>query len=323
MIPADLKQQGVMLCSASKDVHYDVDLAVRMLDEGGKHVFDMKYDGIRSLAFVDEGVVTLINRRGVDITFRYPEVVAALANAYPSGSIALDGEIVVFDAEGNADFAASHRRDAQQNVRSVAPLVAQFPATLMAFDLLHFHGDDLRRMPYKARHAILSTQAKTAFGNAGSALAWSTPRTDGLAYWQEVKSKGLEGLVAKSLTAPYRAGRSANWVKLKVCHQISVIATGYTEGKGSRKGKIGAIEMTMIGPDSQPVRVGEVGTGFTQKTLAELQALMDAGTLLVIEVEITAITKEGKCRFPSYKGVRTDKSVLECTTDQLQGIPII
>lgn len=321
MIPAELYDQGVMLCSPSNKTHPDVDVAVKMLDDAGTHVFDMKYDGVRALAFVSDGIPKLINRRGVDITYRYPEIETKLAETYAKQDIILDGEVVVMRADGTADFAATHLRDAQQNVHAVNNLVSQHPASLMAFDLLRFHADDLRNLPYRGRHAVMATQAAAVFD--GTTLRWSKPRPDGLEYWREIRESGQEGLVAKALKAPYRSGRRSEWIKLKVAFQVSVVATGMTAGKGQRREKFGALEMSLVTPDGKIARVGEVGTGFTDKDLALIKPRMEAGELLVLEVEFTALTKEGKFRFPSFKGLRTDKVPTDCTTDQLEGVPIV
>jgi bifunctional non-homologous end joining protein LigD len=113
-----------------------------------------------------------------------------------------------------------------------------------------------------------------------------------------------------------------NWIKLKQVFQISVIATGTTQGSGKRAGTFGAIVMTLVGPDG-PVSIGEVGTGFNDREIKEIKQRMESGELLVLEVEIAAMTKQGKVRFPSFKYIRTDVTPLDCTIDQLDAIPVI
>lgn len=322
-IHPDLFRQGPMLCSASKEIHPDVDTAVRQLVDGGNHVFDTKYDGIRCLAYVSDGEVTLINRRGIDITYRYPEIHLALLQAYASTDVVLDSEIVVLDARGNANFAATHRRDAQSGPQAAAKLAEVWPATLMAFDILHFDGNDFRPMPYKARHALLSVQSKVKFAGTMT-LQWSQPCIDGIEAFNRARATGQEGLVAKALGAPYRAGRASAWIKCKVAYTVSCVAVGYTEGKGARRGMIGAVKIRLVKPDGSLYDCGEVGTGFNHADLRDLQPRIDAGEMLVFEVELTGVYKdEGKFRFPSYKGLRTDVDPVDCTTDQLDGIPVI
>lgn len=314
MIPSELRAQELMLCAASRTVNGNVHQAVEQLHRLGGYFFEQKFDGIRCIAFVDNGIVQLVNRRSVDITYRYPEIVQSLSTAFPTQSRVFDGEIICLN-NGKPDFSRSHMRDAQQNVKSVAALIPLMPATFMIFDLL-FNGEDLRRVAYAGRRALL--QVETANGDA---LAWSCSTRDGLSLWQDVLTNGLEGLIAKRDTSFYKAGRNS-WIKLKVTHTVSVIATGYTAGQGKRAPGIGAVEMSLI-RDGAQVRCGEVGTGFSDADLKRVKIRMDAGELLVLEVELSNITKDGKFRFPSFKGVRTDMSLLDCQWDQVLTIPVI
>lgn len=315
-------QQPVMLAEPSKKVAPDVEGVIDGFVARGDYFFDMKWDGIRCLVYTSDGNVRLVNRAERDITYRYPEIVEAFAKAYPRGEMVFDGEIVCFGDDGKPDFAGAHLRDAQPGPRQAEQLMRKHPATFMAFDMLWNLGHDLRAIPYSVRRQLLQAEASSRF--VKPTLQWSRSETDGHTMWKFVTDNGLEGLIAKRGGSVYKAGRSIDWVKLKKAFQISVIATGTTKGTGKRAGTFGAITMTLIKPDSTFISIGEVGTGFSDKQLVEIKQRMDAGELLVLEVELTGIFKDtGKARFPSFKYIRTDVTALECTTAQLDAIPEI
>lgn len=307
-------------CASSKKVAATPEQAIVQLQRDGWY-FELKLDGVRCVAYVEDGTVTLINRRMADITGRYPEVVRDLGAAFPTGSIALDGEIICYGDDKSLrkpDFTRIHKRDAQPPTKTavIEKLAAQWPATFVAFDILHNDGDDLRPMPYAARRHLLRTLIGDRFEQVDS-VECILSEQDGALMWDFCEQHGLEGLIAKQRTSPYRPGRTAAWVKLKKVDSVSVVAVGYTHGEGARAGEIGAINIALI-DNGQPVDVGRVGTGFNARDLVDLKQRMDAGELLVLEVEYAnwgAQTK--KLRFPAYKGIRSDVAPTDCTLDQL------
>lgn len=318
----DIRDQPVMLCEPSKKIAASVEGVLDGLMQRGDYWWDLKFDGIRALAYVTDGQVKLVNRVERDVTFRYPEIVAAFAQAYPRGSMVFDGEIVCFGPDGKPDFARAHKRDAQSGATAAASLVATAPATFMAFDLLWHLGHDLRAIPYTVRRQLLQAEATTSFKST-DALQWSRSEKDGHTMWKFIVDNGMEGLIAKRGGSTYKAGRSPDWIKLKSVFSISVIATASTQGSGKRASTFGSLTMTLL-DGTTPVNIGEVGTGFNDKQLVEIKQRMDAGELLVLEVELTGIFKEtGKARFPSFKYVRTDCGPLDCTIDQLAAVPTI
>jgi bifunctional non-homologous end joining protein LigD len=310
--------QGPMLASPGKNP----DAVLAQLLTGGRHVFDLKWDGVRVLAFIQDGQVTLKNRNGVNTTDRFPEVVERLAALYPTGTRVFDGEMLCFDPDsGKPTFARISRRDRTGTPSKIEALAKSMPATYMVFDLLWFDGDDLRIQPLSARLALLKVDAARFRSDDDARVALSMLSDDGAAMWGVIKSQGMEGLIAKDKLAPYRGGRAPAWVKLKPVASVTCVVVGYTVGQGARAGKFGALEIGLL-YDGNLKHWGEVGTGFTDKMLADLKPRVDAGEMLVIEVEVQNITPDGKPRFPSYKGLRTDQGILDCDAAQLASIPV-
>lgn len=342
-IPQELNGMMPMLAVPSHHIAPDVETAVKQLHASGGWYFDIKWDGVRCLAYINDGHVKLINRRQVDISFRYPEIVAALSVLYANETRILDGELVCLVNEqgdpAKPDFALIHRRDAQANVRSVEALAAKYPATFIPFDLLCFGGDDIRTMPYVARRSMLAKdltahiEKATPDPNERVKLATSVTVTggldDGAKMWQIVKDFGHEGLIAKLSSATYKSGRQRTWVKLKQTWRITAAIGGYTPGKGSRADKFGALEIVVLDANDEFVNIGECGTGFDAAMIDALKALIDAKQITLVEIELQNMTKPtdgfplGKMRFPSFKGIRTDVGIMDCNYHQLDGIPVI
>ena len=303
-----------MTCSSSKKIAPTPEQAIEILTRDG-YFYETKLDGVRVVAYIEDGVVTLVNRRMVETTGRYPEVVAGLAAAFPTGSKVFDGEVVCYK-DGKPAFERIHKRDAQPVTKTatIAKLAADWPATFVVFDLLHNDGDNLRDVPYFARRKLLQVLVSRT---VVSAVEWIKSDTAGKVMWAFTNEHGLEGLIAKAKNSRYTPGRSSTWIKLKKVDSVSCVAVGYDFGEGSRSGRIGAIKLALV-EGANTIDVGRVGTGFTEKDLDELKTRMDAGELLVLEVEYAnwgAASK--KLRFPSYKGIRTDVAPTDCTLDQL------
>lgn len=311
-------EQAPMLASPGKNP----EAVLRQLLTGGRHTFDLKWDGVRVLAFIEDGKVRLRNRNGVDTTDRFPEVVERLAALYPVGTRVFDGEMLCFDPDsGKPTFARISKRDRTGSPVKIDVLARQMPATYMVFDLLWFEGDDLRAQPLSARLALLKVDAARFASDEDSRLALSMFSDDGAAMWNVIKTKGMEGLIAKDKLAPYRGGRAPAWVKLKPVASVTCVVVGYTAGQGARAGKFGALEIGLL-YDGNLKHWGEVGTGFTDAMLADLKPRVDAGELLLVEVEIQNVTPDGKPRFPSFKGVRTDVTILDADASQLDTVPV-
>lgn len=323
MIDQGMLGQSVMLASPSNVKAPTPEATLRQLHARG-WLFDVKWDGVRCMAFVDDGKVRLVNRNGVDITQRYPDVAAYLLQTYPpdpaiDGSRVFDGEIICLGPDGKPDFNRLSKRDRQTTVEGTHKLLRSHPAIFAVFDLLWMNGHDLRTTPFGGRRAILEEEPRLYGWD--SLRIWLSPcAPDGATMWNVVNGQALEGLIAKDPSSVYRAGRAQTWVKIKVVHRASVIVTGWEEGTGKRKGKIGALLVSVW--DNGALReVGKLGTGLTDAELSHLQGIVcdphyAQGERLVVEAEYANFTKDKRLRFPSYKGVRTDVPEQDCTIDQ-------
>jgi bifunctional non-homologous end joining protein LigD len=163
-------------------------------------VYEEKYDGWRMVAYKREGQVRLVSRPGRDHTKRFPALVAAIA-ALPPSTLILDGEVCIFDERLVSRF---------EWLRHGKPPGVATPPVFMAFDCLHVAGRDLRELALRARRERLEYVLEGRLILPARRLA-----DDGLTAWQEVLTRGYEGLVAKDPASPYVGGRTLSWLKVK------------------------------------------------------------------------------------------------------------
>jgi bifunctional non-homologous end joining protein LigD len=311
-------------------------------DEAG-WAYELKWDGIRALAYLQDGQVRLVSRLGRDMTRAYPELhqlatqPAAQSAAQPAterswSQAVLDGEIVAFDPAGRPSFELLQQRMHVTAPIRAARLAAAVPVTYLAFDLLSLDGRGLLTAGYASRRSALE-----GLGLPGP--YWQVPPAftgyrggDVLAASGE---HGLEGIVAKRLDSRYEPGtRSAAWRKVKNTYRQEVVIGGWKPGEGARSGQIGSLLIGVYGAAGDLAYAGHVGTGFTAVTLHQLGRLL--GPLrtgsppfrtaipaeharnvtwvqprLVAEVEFAGWTSAGRMRAASYKGLRPDKDPAE------------
>lgn len=281
--------------------------------------FEVKWDGIRILARVEDGAVQLMTRNRIDASGRYPEL-SALGDALGGRSAVLDGEVVAFDAAGRATFEAL-----QQRPHTADESAGSRGVTYILFDILALDGRSLLATPYRERRGILE-------GLAVDGPHWRTPLATiggGDALFATTREQGLEGIVAKRLDSTYEPGRRpGTWLKVKHQRRQEFVIGGWVPGAGKRSGTIGALVLGYY-DDGDLVSAGKVGTGFTDALLAELLerlAPLERETSpftrgatppharfveprLVGEVEFTEWTsRTGQLRHPSFKGLRLDKA---------------
>ena len=214
--------------------------------------YEIKWDGYRTMAFVDDGRVRWQSSNGLDVTAKYPELdgFAASVNA-PSAIV--DGELVVLDANGRPSFELMQRHETQ--------------VAFYAFDVLQIAGTDTISLGYEQRRTLLESLVEPA-------THWMVPPHhigDGAALFAASGERALEGVMAKRLGSPYLVGkRSPNWRKVKHRLQVEVTIGGFNKGTGSRANTFGALLVGVPAGDGSLQFAGGVGTGFDQAMLEQL-----------------------------------------------------
>jgi DNA ligase D-like protein (predicted ligase)/DNA ligase D-like protein (predicted 3'-phosphoesterase) len=292
-------------------------------------IFEVKWDGIRAISYVD-GEITVKSRNEKDLTDNFPEL-QELKDL--TTSAVLDGEIVMM-TEGRADFQALMERSKNAPFRDASYAARESPATYVVFDILEKDGKPLIDLPLIERKRILKESLKESKHVILSLFV----EEKGEAYYEAALKKGVEGIIAKKKDSPYEPGiRSENWLKIKKLLSCDCVIFGYTQGEGARKDTFGALILGLYDKAS-PVYVGKVGTGFsqsdmerlfkrfqeletTEKTLQEVDIPEKITWLkpeLVCEVVYQVVTRDGRLRMPRFRGLRTDKTPVECTLDQIR-----
>jgi len=286
---------------------------------------EIKWDGVRALAYIERGQVRLMSRTERDITVTYPEL-SRLGAATTHKQLLLDGEIVVFGAGGWPEFEALQPRMHVSSAAQAALLAGQTPVTYLIFDLLQLDGRPLMDLEYAERRAILDELAL-----AGP--CWQTPPWFPGGDFEAVQAVSdahhMEGVVAKRLDSRYVPGvRTDSWRKIKNVRTQEAVVAGYKPGKGNRTGQVGSL-LIGVNDASGLVYAGHVGTGFTDETLRmlgdKLRPLRRPGSpfdgpvppeharpavwvepKLVVQVSFDRWTRAGRMRAPVYKGLRDD-----------------
>jgi bifunctional non-homologous end joining protein LigD len=286
--------------------------------------FEVKWDGVRAIAYVQPGRLRLESRNLNEITNAYPEV-RGLIGALGMHEAVLDGEIVAFDENGRPSFERLQRRMHVTAPASVRRLAASMPVIYAIFDLLYLDGHSLIELPYRERRSRLEALQLTG-------PAWRVPAAhpgEGKLLLEATAKQGLEGVVAKRLDSRYEPGRrTGNWLKIKHTLRQELVIGGWIPGEGRRSKRIGALLMGYY-ENGAFVYAGRVGTGFTEKTLDELYRELEplrrgsspfdkaprlpreavfVEPRLVAEIELREWTAERIMRAPSFKGLREDKS---------------
>ena len=201
--------------------------------------YEIKFDGTRTIAYIDleKKSVKFLNRRGIFFEKRYPEIVEAILKSINAKRVILDGEICVFE-RGKPNFYKLAEREQVDNKLRIELLSKLMPATFVVFDILHLDGKDLIDLPLIERKKILEKVVEE--GERILLSVWVKEK--GKKFFEEVKRKGLEGIMAKRLDSKYEIGkRSKNWLKIKVFRTLDCIICGYTKGEGWREEYFGAL----------------------------------------------------------------------------------
>lgn len=205
-----------MLCKASKEV------------PEGDYIYQEKFDGCRAVAIISKrGDVKLINRRGVDITSRYPEVADNLKASFKESCV-VDGEICCLNSKGVSDFNRLQHREHLKNKALLKVYMKQYPSVFFAFDIIGMKGEVLDYYSLKNRLQMLKENYR-AIQDTNIFLVENF--TDGKKLFESVKKKGGEGIIAKAINGKYVFRRSDNWLKIKVERMIDLEVIGYTSEK--------------------------------------------------------------------------------------------
>jgi bifunctional non-homologous end joining protein LigD len=293
-------------------------------DERG-WAFELKWDGVRALVYLESGELTIVSRTGRDVTSVYPELQGLLAAMHRREAV-LDGEIVALDERGQPSFAALQARMNLTDAARIRRMARESPVAFVAFDLLHLDGEPRLDAPYRERRWLLESLEL-------SGPNWHVPpyfEKDGAELLRSSKELGLEGVVCKRIDSAYLPGkRSGDWLKIKHEHVQEVVIGGWRPGEGRRSGTIGSLLMGVF-EGRKLVYAGRVGTGFNERSLADLQTRLAAiersdspfeGELppedrrgvhwvepqLVGEARFGEWTADGRLRQPVWRGLRPDK----------------
>jgi len=280
-------------------------------------IFEIKYDGYRAIANIENGKVDLYSRNSLSFNELYAPIAKELSKI--KHTVILDGEVVVENSRGESHFQLLQNFE---NTRSGS-------LKYYVFDLLHLNGCDTIDLPLIQRKALLKTLlGKTKLKN----IFYSKHvKKGGIDFFETAVENNAEGIIAKDANSPYRVGkRSKEWLKIKIQHQQEAVIVGITEPQGSRK-HFGSLILA-VWENNKWKYIGNCGTGFNDKTLVELydkfkplftderpfkekinsykksQWLIPK---LVCEIKFSEWTGDGHFRHPVFLGLRKDKKAIE------------
>jgi bifunctional non-homologous end joining protein LigD len=298
--------------------------AADVLPRGPEWAYEFKWDGVRALVDVGERAVRLYSRRGNEVTKAYPELVAMFRG---TGDALVDGEIVSF-VDGVPSFEALQSRMHVRGAADARRLAQSAPVTFVAFDLVRRDGTDLSTRPYTERRAELE-----AWFSEHPDWTLSPSFDDGAATEQAAREHGLEGVVAKRVRSAYRSGmRTRDWVKVRFLRTGDFAVIGW-EAPREEPNVLSSLVLAATTPDGL-VFAGKAGSGLTGRLAAGLQRRMTEVRTspvspapppsparvthwvvpeVVVEVQFSMMTAEGRLRQPVFRRVRDDKTVEEAT----------
>ncbi len=291
------------------------------------HTFELKWDGIRALAYKDGSEFWLTTRNLKPALPRFPEL-RRLQDHIEADQAILDGEIVILGPDGRPNFDRVRARNAQRDPQAIARSQQVSPTVYVAFDSLYHNGEDLMARPLHTRqerlHAIVCE---------GDSISLPKGiRGQGTALFQAAADQGLEGIVAKALESPYEPGRrSRDWIKVRNVYTADCVIGGFEPKEG---GYFKSLLLGLYETDGSLRFVGHVGTGFSDAENSSLRAGLDrinqeepafssipgayarsarwTQPTLVCTVEFLTLTANGHLRHPAFRGLRPDKRASEC-----------
>src|SRR5713101_4019465 len=289
-------------------------------------LFEIKWDGIRTVAFVDNGSVRLSARSGRDVTAEFPEF-QDLAKHLRAGSAILDGEIVTLDENGRSDFQKLQNRFGVS--KPSQKLITDVPLTYYFFDVLYCNGFDVRKTPLLQRKEFLRQLLR-----ANDRVRFSEHQLKkGKELYAAAKAQGLEGIVGKQIESPYTGNRAGFWLKFKIVTELDAVIVGWTAPRRTRQ-YFGALVLALYDEKKELQFIGSVGTGFDQKTQKDLRAQLEklrvtrsplrnppklreqvewVRPAIVARIKFANWTEDNHLRAPVFLGIRKDRTPEECT----------
>jgi bifunctional non-homologous end joining protein LigD len=302
---------------------------------GDDWLFEIKWDGVRAIAYVENEEVRLVSRNGLRCERQYPEL-AAIPHQVAARQAVLDGEIAVLDRKGASRFHLIQPRIANNDPNTVAHLVRSTPVVYFVFDALYVDGYDLRGVALEERRKVLealvtpgpSLRISEVFPGGGEDLL------------EAARAHDLEGIVGKRASSVYESRRSREWAKIKIANEQEFAIGGFTEPQGSRD-YFGALVLGVY-EDGKLRWAGNVGTGFDQKLLAgvyeRLKPLVteecpfterpkpDRGMTwvkpeLACQVKYAEWTQDNHLRAPVFVGLRNDVAPGKVVRETVELLP--
>jgi bifunctional non-homologous end joining protein LigD len=297
---------------------------------GDEWIHEIKFDGYRIVARLDGGRVRLLSRNGKDWTTRFQSIANAVARL-PVSRAVLDGEVCVVERDGTTSFQSLQNALSREEARGI---------TYFLFDVVYLDGYDLSAASLLDRKKLLASVLARGHDDA---IAYSDHVTGGgEAFWRKACEHGLEGVISKLASSPYRQLRSRDWRKTKCLQEQEFVIAGYTEGTGTRTG-FGALLLAVNEKGHGLRYAGKVGTGFTEDTLRQLSAKLArlerskaplaeipaearrgvhwVQPKLVAEVAFLGWTRDGRLRHPSFHGLREDRAADEVVREVPADLP--
>src|SRR3984893_17109457 len=289
-------------------------------------LFEIKWDGIRTLAYVENEKVSLFSRSKREVTSEFPEF-QDLARYLRAGTAILDGEIVTLDENGRSDFQKLQNRFGVSKPSQT--LIKEVPLTYYFFDVLYCNGFDVRKTPLLQRKELLRQVLR-----GDDRVRYSEHQLEkGKELYAVAKEQALEGIVGKQIESPYTGNRTSFWLKFKIVNELDAVVVGWTAPRRTRQ-YFGALVLAVYDEKKELQFIGSVGTGFDQKTqkdlLAKLEKLRVARSPLrnppklrehvewvrpamVARIKFANWTEDNHLRAPVFLGIRKDRTPEECT----------
>lgn len=297
--------------------------------------YELKWDGMRVVAFIDIDGLRLQSANLKDATASFPEL-GGLGDAFEGlDSVILDGEVVAIGDDGAPSFSLLQHRMHVTNEREAWRRAADVPISYAIFDLLHLDGRDTMALPFQDRRRLLETLIDPGTHWRLTDLHLGDPAE----LLSTVTDRGLEGLVAKRLSSTYVEGkRPSTWRKIKPRQRQEFVVGGWTEGRDGLSGTVGSLLLGVM-VDGRLQHCGSVGSGLNTASRDEWLSRLEPAELdaslfseripptlgrsyrwcqpnFVIEVAFGEWTPDGHLRHPVYLGLRFDKDPIEVTREQ-------